>query len=32
MSLDWGEETTAAEEKAIIAESTGHYHSTIGRR
>jgi hypothetical protein len=32
MSLDWGEETTAAEEKAIIAESTRHYHSTIGRR
>jgi hypothetical protein len=32
VSLDWGEQTTAVEEKAIIAESTRHYHSTIGRR
>jgi hypothetical protein len=32
MSLDWGEETTAAEENAIIAQSTRHFHSTIDRR
>jgi hypothetical protein len=31
-SLDWGEETTSGEEKAIISQSTRHYHSTIGRR
>ncbi|MGH2577687.1 MAG: hypothetical protein ACRDG9_08075 [Actinomycetota bacterium] len=30
-SLDWGEETTAGEEKAIIGQSARHYHSTIGR-
>jgi len=32
MSLDWGEETTAGEEKTIIGQSTRHDHSTIGRR
>jgi hypothetical protein len=32
MSLDWGEETTLGEEKAIFDQSTSHYHSTIGRR
>jgi hypothetical protein len=31
-SLDWGEETMSGEEKAIIGQSTRHYHSTIGRR
>jgi hypothetical protein len=30
-SLEWGEETTAGEEKAIIGQSARHYHSTIGR-
>lgn len=32
MPLDWGEETTSGEEKAIIGQDTSHYHSTIGRR
>jgi hypothetical protein len=32
MSLDWGEDTTAAEEKAIIGQSARHDHSTMGRR
>lgn len=32
MPLDWGEETTTGEEKAIIGQDTSHYHSTIGRR
>jgi hypothetical protein len=31
ISLDWGEETTAAEEKAIISPSAKRFHSTIGR-
>lgn len=32
MSLDWGEETTSGEEKAITTHSTRHYRSAIGRR
>jgi hypothetical protein len=32
MSLDWGEETTAGEERPVLGQDTSPYHSSIGRR